>query len=386
MADRYQPDADRELDRLLAQARWPDPQPAQIDRLAAAWRQARRRRTRIVYAGLAMAASLLLVAGTIAWRNPRGEPAGLQVGVVDESRAPAEPATEVQPAQSLPAQGEGAAPLFAREPNLYERLLLARQFPRRDDATSQASEDAQVLEELIDLFAADASADPDPRWASLGDQQAESERQLWDLVRGQGGRRRLGAARLLARVGRAESVPVLADLLADPDVHETAIVGLARLASADTVARLARVEPQSDLRKYLAETLLARRTAESVGRYLDLVRQPTSRREALAALATMQNPPADLLLAYLQSPDWSLRMSAAQALGQATDPQIAPRLVQAVADGTVRQEALIALLLSPTAQAANFMSLARQDHYLVAAVLAAEQQLNAMKTNGGNLP
>ena len=192
-------------------------------------------------------------------------------------------------------------------------------------------------------------------------------------------RERRGAAIALSRIGTPRSLNVLVDLTRDPLTHAAAVSGLCRLGRAVDLASLATVEADSKLRRKLLATLLERQTEESVGLLLDFVRSPGFRADALAAAETVEQPPVDLLVGFLESPQKSTRLAAAQALGRLPDVDLPERLSGSALGGIGRQEALVALLLSPNAQAASFLNQARQDLYLVASVHAAEQELHSLE-------
>jgi HEAT repeat protein len=268
-------------------------------------------------------------------------------------------------------------------------VVLLGKFPKREPPRRSRPKRAPgevSVDELIARLGERHDADVA---AGLADLQADlpgSEQMLWDAVRQAEGKRRLGAARLLARIGTHRSLGVLIELAGDSLTHEAAVLGLARLAAAPEVARLAASEPDPRLRQHLLAGLLARRTSESTGYYLGLVQQPRTRSDALAAVVAMDDPPAEMLLDYLDSPQSSLRLAAAQALSRLADPAVAERLCQSLG-GIGRQEALMALLLSSSDQAADCLRHARQNIYLMAAVQAAEQQLYSLDLQrGGNLP
>src|SRR5471030_2461937 len=63
---------DRRFDRLLEQARWPEPTADQLARLERQWQALSPQRKRSQYlriAGIAAAASLLIAVGLLAWRS-----------------------------------------------------------------------------------------------------------------------------------------------------------------------------------------------------------------------------------------------------------------------------------------------------------------------------
>lgn len=386
------PNNESEFDRLLGHAQWPEPRVEQISRLEDRWRTISRRRIRLMYGVCAMAASILVIAGLFALRSEKAgtKPitvAGSEAADVASTKNPRvsepipfrsqPPALVSSAAQPEPA-GWSAQP---RDANIYERVaLMTVSAGRRSNrhAPAKPEPDNGLLEDLIVALAGDPRADVDERLASVERDLVRYERSLWEIARRGSPERRRGAARVISRIGTAQSLPILADLMNDPTTHEAGILGLCRLASVADLARLATVELDPELRRSLLSTLLARRTEESVGLYLGFVNDQNFRTDALAAVATTTDPPVDLLLAFLESSQKSWRLAAAQTLGRLPDPEIAERLSESVFRGVGRQEALIALLLSSNAQAVGFLNQARQNLYLVATVQAAEQQLRSL--------
>jgi hypothetical protein len=378
---------DDELDRLLRQARWPQPSDERLARLGERWQRARavHRRRRFGLAGLALAASVLLVAGLMAWRpGGTGRQAVLSI---DGQHAP-EPQ---DPGKVVLESGPPVAPAPAgpwsvvpRDPNAYERVALIRMIhePRRNALLAEA----ELVDELIAALAKDPDADIQERLATLPEDLIRWERRLAEIARGDTSERRLGAARLLSRIGTRRSVPLFAGLTADPQAGEAALHGLGRLASEGELARLASAEPDAELRRRLLRLLLERRTPGAVALYLEFVGAPAARSEALTVVAEMDDAPADQLLGYLDSPQSSTRLAAALALSRISDPTVVERLCGSVG-GIGRQEALIALLLSQSEQAAGCLDRARQNLYLVASLHAAERRLDALQIpRGGHLP
>ena len=386
------PNNESEFDRLLGHAQWPEPRVEQVSRLEDRWRTISRRRVRLMYGVCATAASVLVIAGFFAFRTKEtgskpitvagGEPA-------DNTDTKDPPFSEPVPLRTQPpalvssaAQPEPAVwSAQPRDANTYEQVtLMTVSAERRSNrrAPAKPEPDDSLLEDLILALASDPRADVDERLASVERDLARYERSLWELARRGSSERRRGAARVISRIGTAQSLPILADLMNDPTTHEAGILGLCRLASVADLARLATIELDPELRRSLLSTLLARRTEESVGLYLGFVNDQNFRTDALVAAATATEPPVDLLLAFLENSQKSWRLAAAQALGRLPDPDIAERLSESVFRGVGRQEAIIALLLSSNAQAVGFLNQARQNLYLVATVQAAELQLRSL--------
>jgi hypothetical protein len=386
------PNDESEFDRLLGQARWPEPRGEQIARLGERWQAIVRRRRHLMYGALAMAASVLVVVGLLASRDRGTLPATIAGADRTADTVTAENPAVTQAPRSTPSTPQVAIStdipskpagwsVESRDANLYERVLLSSASSRRKPNRQQpakAEPDKSPVEELVAVIVRDPVADVEVRLVLLQRDLARYEPALWDVARGADAERRLAAARILSRIGTARSLSVLAELTNDSATHAAAILGLGRLAGLPDLMRLVTLEPDAELRRELLRMLLARRTEESIRLYLDFVNEPRFRPDALVAAATMTDPPVDLLLAFLESPQKSLRLSAAQALGRLPDAEIAERLSESVLRGIGRQEALVALLLSPTAQAAGFLNQARQNLYLVASVQAAEQQLHAL--------
>ncbi len=384
---------DDELDRLLAQAKWPEPSAGQIQRLETHWQQVqdggrRRHRPAVAYAA-ALAASVLLAVGASYWTfwGERTIP-DLQPTRQD----PVWPVALTEPTIT-PSTG-----IVVREPNVYERVVLidrAREARSLPDALEQTA--AMTLEQAIavavEALDANAHADIVKPLAVLARKRSSSERILGRIVCDPSAENRLGAVRLLARVASPRSLPLLVRLAADPTLHAAAVFGLARLADEAELRQLARVESDAILRKELLTALLIRNTPEAIGEYLGFVIDPALHVDALAALSGTEAPPIDLLAARLDDPRMPVRRAAAQALGTLDDPRAADRLRQAMA-GFGRQEALMGLLVSPSRRASQIVDQARQDVYLMASVQAAERQLQFLQKqsqvlqtqSGGNLP
>ncbi len=419
---------DRELDRLLGQAQWPEPCAEQIARLADHWRRiVRRRRMRLACGALA-AASLLAV-GMGVWQF-RGAGVPPEANVVvknppetsdvavdpprDDDREQSQAPTIESPA-ALPQivsdpVNRASAP---RDANLYEQVLLGVASPQsvqprppQAKAPRHKQTVEEAVEQLVAAFAEDAEADANadagtsPKadvdgktvasvtesMARVRREAGRCERMLWAIVSQGKGERRMGAARLLTRIATPQSLGVLVDLMKEDGIGSIAAEALGRLTNTGDLARLAGAARESILRQHLLELLLERRNGEAIGLYLGFVNHGGMRDDALAAVAQMDDPPTDLLLAYLENPQRSVRLAAAQALARVADPEVAVRLSGPVLDGVGRQEALVALLLSRNEQATGVLNAARQNLYLVASVRAAEQELHSLIIRGGNLP
>lgn len=381
------PHSDDELDRLLGQARWPEPRDEQFARLADGWRRMRRarRRRQIGLGVLATAATVLVIAAVVARRTSQQGPQTI-VAVRDRKATEEEPPGEAPPEPPKtvrPATPERWA-VEPRDPNVYERVVLIDMMKKGRPTTAAVDED--LVERMIVALGKDAEADVHEGLVALSDNLAQYEPQLAEAAGKGSPQRRLGAARLLSRIGSRRSLPALVESMADPATRDAALVGLGRLASDRELARSAARTRDPDLRSQLLRLLLERGTNEAVALYLGFVNAPAFRDEALDAVDMLDNPPADELLAYLESPQGSLRLAAALALSRVPDAAVVERVCASVL-GIGRQEALIALLLNQSEKATGCLNRARNDVYLVASLRAAEQRLNSLQVSrGGHLP
>jgi hypothetical protein len=289
--------------------------------------------------------------------------------------------------------------LKPRDPNLYEQVLLAGHAPRQRTQrpqqiahkTSRHRDVVRKADGLSKQSTAQSTAERRNPYARLIaivsdvrailDDPSRCEQRLWAAAWQTDGLARVGAVELLARVATARSVPVLLELAQAEDTHSAAVIGLVRLASPGDLAVLAAHESDVGLRHQLLSVLLERGTLESVGLYLSFVERADTCGDALAALSEVRQPPVEMLLLYLRAPSMAPRQAAAQVLGRIADPQLVKTLAAAIDDASVRKEALVALLLNSTPQAAAALREARENLYLVASVRAAEFEVHSLAQN-----
>ena len=312
MAEHTTPDD--ALDRLLAQAEWPEPAAEQVERLRAQWSSARlaqrRRRRLLVIATVAAAASVLWLVAIVGRRA---------------IEAPSLPAVEIAQQQDQqtvpPAQAEPAGPrsevmqthrvAMVREPTLYERAIIGASRPAM---TNRAAEMARARRSMAKAH------------VESGD--------------------------------KAENVTLLV-----------------QQGSVSEISNQLVQESNPNLRRSLLAALLARGTEESVGAYLTFAAQVSSRDEALAALAEVGDPPYRVLFAYLEAPHATLRRAAAETLAMSENVDVIHALALSLENAGSRQSALLALLLNRSPQAAAVLDQARHDLSLMASVRAAEVSL-----------
>ena len=187
--------------------------------------------------------------------------------------------------------------------------------------------------------------------------------------------RKLAATCLLAQIGAPSSFPLLSQLLASPELHDAALFGVARWATAEQLDSLIVAEQQPELQCWLLTSLLERDNSTSLESYLRFVGDHNWGRTALEAARQATRAPIEELFACLEGPQVSLRESAAKTLANLPDPRVWERLAEHVGQNVSRREALVGLLSSPYPQVADFVQAAKRDQYLMATVQAVESEI-----------
>lgn len=379
-------DPDDPLDQLLRAGEWPEPDREAVHRLRLQWRTLRQpvgrvsRRRRLV-TGLAAAAAAAMIALAVCigwWLNSQpAEPDRLIAPVEQHSGPPEVESPAVVHAGPPPApQLTGSRPA-----TLYEQMVfrsVERRRRARPVGPSPSTREEPPIDRVDSAIGA-LVANPDGERASLVESLKEDrerhETQLLARLPAAGVDEQRAIAWLLSQIGSQRSVPALLDLSNSAEMHTTAVQALTVLADDVTLARLARDEAEPALQRELAGKLLARSSPQSVALYLDLLSLPSARLSAVAVLEELSSPPVDVLFAFLNNPDASRQLQAAFVLGRLDGPQITQRLIRQVQWHVNRQEALVALLASSGTEARRFVTSARSDQKLFAAVNSAEFEL-----------
>jgi hypothetical protein len=378
-------DPDDPLDQLLRAGEWPEPDREAVHRLRLQWRTLRQpagrvsRRRRLVTGLAAAAAAMIALAVCIGWwLNSQPAEPDRRIAPVEQHSAP----PEVESPAVVHAGPPPAPRLTGSRPaTLYEQMVFRsverRRRARPVEPSPSTLEDPPI--DRVDSAIGALIANPDGERTSLVESLKEDrERHELQLIA------RLPSASvaeqraivwLLSQIGSPRSVPALLDLSSSAEMHAFAVQALTILADDVTLARLVRDEAEPALQRELAGKLLARSSPQSVALYLDLLSLPSTRPSAVAVLDELSHPPLDVLFAFLNSPDASRQLQAAFVLGRLDGPQITQRLIQQVQWHVNRQEALVALLASSGTEARQFVTSARSDQSLFAAVNSAEFEL-----------
>ena len=228
----------------------------------------------------------------------------------------------------------------------------------------------RAIEELADHPDRDALKTAEP----LLTDRERSEEALTSQIGRLTGPQQAAAIRLLAAVATPRSLGLLGRCASLPETHVDVVRALARLSDAPNAARFARNQRDSALRQELLGILLTRGDGPSVRAYLGCVDDAETSGDALACLAGVQDPPVQVLLQFLRSPQAGERTAAAVVLGRLNRPEVSQELIAMIARGLYRQEAMIALLSSSDATAREFLADAARNPLLSATLWNAERQ------------
>ncbi len=341
---------DDSLDRLLGEARWPEPEAGRLDRLRHGYLRERwwigfNRITRI-----AVAAVLVITVG--AWwvmPVPRHERITMKL-----------------PTPSPVHKRVAEATIESRPATLLERAILYSAQARTNQVKMQAEETA-IRTAIAQVESSKSS--PPAAARTLG---PDSEQMLADVIQTTRGARRLAAVRLLSEVATAKSAPLLVKLANDPRTCQAALPGVLRLGDFQSLADLARQTHSHVIRQKLLSALLHREANEAVPLYLAFVEEPATATDALAAADDAPQPAIDELFARLDDPHLDVRLAAARALGRIDGPAVTRRLAAMVERNVNQREALAALITSHGRDAQAIVAQARRRSSLAATIQSLE--------------
>ena len=320
---------DEALDRLLAEARWPEPGEASQRRVLQAYHEARSVRLwlPLTYAAAAAIVLALVIGGLIVRRDQ-----SRRVVVNSEPHLPA-PSEVPAVAVRAPTMGERAILLTAQPP--VKRANVAT----RPHLLSLSDGIAQVI----------AGGDPDEIAKLLATNHSAGA-----LERS-----------LLQRRGSANAA-----------VSDACSRLLLEVASIETLSALAQQTGDAEMRTRLFSALLRRDPQRASESFLRFVEDPQRSDEALAALHAVPRDVIEQMFRRLDDPSVRTRMAAARVLGRIDGPVITQRLAQMVWRNENRREALAALVSSGGSDAASFVAKAKRQVALASEIRAVETELN----------
>jgi hypothetical protein len=356
------------LDDLLAQARWPQ-SPQALRRLERTWqdispvRYARRRS----WGRLALAAAIMIAMGAgiviVLMRRPVARPVVIVVP---------------QPPPTTHVDSDRPTLVASNAPTPLQQLLIAQELAKPPRLA--ANQAATAVREAIATLGSDPTVEPQPLVAGLKKKIAPEvlHTLLRQSVRDSVGLDRAAAIRLIASAGNEQAVADLLPLLSEMDTRPEALAAICRLADIPTLQRLLGSASNHLERRQIIAAMLGRDPAAAMPQYLRLVENARSRSDALEALDDLPRPPADELMAALRSPQISVRLAAARALGHIDGPQTTAELVALVSTNISRREAMAALLYSKGDDARAAVAGARQSRELALVVQSVQVELRQL--------
>jgi hypothetical protein len=395
------PEESDPLDRLLAEARWPEPREEAIERLRDNWRRlvagenaspaverrgvSRRTRRRAFALATALAASLVL-AGGIAWSlRPRIPAAPHPTAPLASDQTPAPNVKpETPPSQpSLPEAppSNGIVKELSRPPNAFEQLVVtAAKRANKSQTKPRVAEDPALqtterLEQLLD----DLDELSFEEWQMLkGNQQEILERLSRMTQRSSDTTTQTRALRMMERLAGQQAVAWLRPFFTESATRQEAIRLAAPHAASLDLARSLAIEGDPQVRQVLLAALLNRQDRKSLAMFLGYVERRPARGEALRAARQAAHPPIDLLCEAIQQGSYERQMAAALVLGQVSDKAVVQRLATIVSSNPQRQPALAALLSSRHPAASQALARAARCPEVAASLDSVRAQLPQM--------
>lgn len=395
------------IDRIIRDAVWPDIEPARAERLRRKWGEIntlRKNRRRTRQRWLLSAAAMVLIAVSLALvYRVTSQPS-------DRRSLPPQPGRDLQLVDDTPhrdnntsdkdaVRGDHSMISVSTTPGpekkvdfaaagllFYEQVLIAaaqRRFNQHRAKDGPAENRNNPLEGLILQLTHEADADAAELSQSLLGEREKYERQLGSMVQQSEGPRRVAAVRLLAHVATWRSLPLLSELRPWPPTRREVAMAVARLANPVALFRLSKSEPNPELRQKFMAALLEQGSAEAVGLFLHLVRDPTVSSAALESVSHVPNRPVDVLFGFLHSPRVQVRLAAARVLGQLNNPNVSQQLVRLVFSSDVGREALVALAASDEPLATEFVRRAQLDLSLASSMRAARYRVQSFPFKRG---
>lgn len=369
-------DEDQRLDALVRRASRTDVDRFALERLARQWRRNMDAPSRSsMWLPLAVAACIGLLATALVLFMARPWDDRQQGAQGDPQSGPRSGQSKNEPeAVDSPKLAQSAAPeaggVASATP--YEQLVMVaalRQLPPTEKRPARS-----VRRDLVDRLSSLNEVDDQTarRFATdLGVCPLELEREVGRLCLVLRGPRRDRAVELLGRVVTRESLDVLLHLWAQSAFQERLTPIVARLAGQNVLAQCYVKAGSSGSRAILAASLIERLNPGDFGLLIELLVRTRQSPELLAALRQADASLAGPLLAALDHESRTVRYTAAQALGALNRPEVTRRLIDRVASGDRRREALLALASSDEPIAVQFIARAKAHTGLANALRSA---------------
>jgi HEAT repeat protein len=252
--------------------------------------------------------------------------------------------------------------LPGRSPTAYEQLV----FAARSGVETQPKSNATAIDTLIQRVAADDAADPAKLLKDEGIKHAAAEALLLRQLPRSPANRQQAILRLLAACGSPRSVPALLRLAKAEPMRADALITLEQIVGEDGLTNAVGLSTDSAVRKAIVLRLLASDSQDGLPSFLSLVANPATRADALLAAKSMPTPPIERLIPLLDSPDESVRVYSAIALGHINGPETTQLLIARITQKPANsREAWLALMECRGATAREFLAYATRSPQLL---------------------
>ena len=364
------------LDHLLTETASVSVNPEQVSRLQHSWDRITSRRRRI---RRTLGASMVLLACVtlgpafrFSLHSPLADPELVTVPL-DVNRPAQAESTSTRSDNGSKSLSESRE--RQRRIETYERAVFAvanRQI-QEEQFVSRAETLSSCLQSMTTAFSqepaegvdAAAIARPLRVWPEYESMLLKSE-----VLRQRDSPRKRAAIALLCEIASPRSLPDLLGMLNTPDCPAHVLRAVVRVASAETLAQLARTTMSPAVQYEIAAGLL-RKDDPGLRAYLQLVKSPHASAAALMAADQLSPEQIDFTFGLLGASRVADRLSAAAVLGQINNPRVTEALASRVVRNESRFEALIALASSKDLNAGRFLAAAQEDVLLAASVRAA---------------
>jgi hypothetical protein len=351
------PASDDSLDRAIRDALRVDLDQNDVVHLAHYWRAPQRRdkwRRNALQLCTAAAATIAVAAALVLLRSHERVPE--VVKVVEESRskiAVAEPMPAPRVTESL--QDTNPSPSAGRPATAYEQLM----FATRTGMKVQPAVASTTVDTAIRQVSANANVDAAGIVASMGVKPANVENLLLRRLPKASAHDRQSIVKLLSVCGSERSVPALLRV-AEHEVAPTgALAAVEKIVGLNGLAQAVEGSKDPTVRTDLMLRLLRSGSQEGLIGFLSLVRNESTRAEALAVVKGEPEALIPQLITLLDNGDEHVRLAAAVTLGYVNGPKTTELLINRVTEQPANSaEAWIALMSCRGDKARDFLAYA----------------------------
>jgi hypothetical protein len=242
-----------------------------------------------------------------------------------------------------------------RATTAYEQLV----FAARTGTKARPTIAKATIDAAIQRVAANADADVVRIVESSGLKSANAENLLLRRLPSASAHDRQAIVRILAVCGSRRSVPALLRVSEKEVAPTGALAAIEQIVGINGLAQIVEGSKDPTVRADLMLRLLRARTQEGLIGFLSLVRNESTRAEALFVAKGMPEVPIPQLIALLDHADEQVRLAAAVTVGYVNGPKTTQLLISRVTEQPANSpEAWIALMSCRGDMARDFLAYA----------------------------